>query len=199
LGAALARRRIALFDELRTLVQRCLAGDQAAMRELVLRYQGNVFGLCYRMLGRYHDAEDAAQETFVRALRSLAQVDLERDLEPWLLAIAGNCCRTRLTRRKRRPDDLPLLADVSDGAVEDEAASELAEEVRLGLAGLREDHRRAFLLFHERQLSYHEIAEVLDAPLGTIKTWVHRARQELIARLRQRGVIEESRHAVRKI
>jgi RNA polymerase sigma-70 factor, ECF subfamily len=188
-----------LFDELRTTIQRCLAGDQAAMRALVERYQGNVFGLCYRMLGRYHDAEDAAQETFVRVLRSLAQVDLERDFEPWLLAIAGNCCRTRLTRRKRRPEGLPLLADVSDGALEEEAGADLAEEVRLGLAGLREEHRRAFLLFHEQELSYQEIADVLDVPMGTVKTWVHRARQELIARLQQRGVIEEPRHAVRRV
>jgi RNA polymerase sigma-70 factor (ECF subfamily) len=188
-----------LFDELRTIIQRSLAGDEAAMHALVARFQGNVFGLCYRMLGRYHDAEDAAQETFARALRSLSKVDLEREVEPWLLAIAGNCCRTRLAKRKRRPDDLPLLTDVSDSALEDEAGAELAEEVRLGLAGLRDDHRRAFLLFHEQQLSYHEIAAVLDVPIGTVKTWVHRARQELIARLRERGVIEESRHAVRKV
>ena len=106
-----------MFEELRTTIERCLAGDQAAMRALVERYQGNVFGLCYRMLGRYHDAEDAAQETFVRALRSVTQVDLKRDFEPWLLAIAGNCCRTRLARRKKRPEGLPLLAEVSARAL----------------------------------------------------------------------------------
>jgi RNA polymerase sigma-70 factor (ECF subfamily) len=188
-----------LFDEVRTIIERCLAGDQVAMQALVERFQGNVFGLCYRMLGRYHDAEDAAQETFVRALRSLARVDLQRELEPWLLAIAGNCCRTRLSRRRSRPEMLPLLAEVSDGAVEEEAGSELAEEVRLGLAGLREEHRQAFLLFHEQQLSYQEIADVLEVPMGTVKTWVHRARQELIARLQARGAIEESSYAVRKV
>jgi RNA polymerase sigma-70 factor (ECF subfamily) len=94
---------------------------------------------------------------------------------------------------------LPLLTDVSDNAMEEEAGKNLAEEVRLGLAGLREEHRRAFLLFHEQQLSYDEIAGLLEAPLGTIKTWVHRARRELIDLLQQRGVLEEARHAVRKV
>ncbi len=169
------------------------------MRALVHRYQGNVFGLCYRMLGRYHDAEDAAQETFVRALRNLAKVDLERDIEPWLLAIAGNCCRTRLMQRSRRPEYLPLVEDVGDASIEEEAGRDLTEEVRLGLGKLRDDHRQAFLLFHEQQLSYIEIADVLNVPMGTVKTWVHRARQTLIEHLQQRGVVEESRNAVRKL
>jgi RNA polymerase sigma-70 factor (ECF subfamily) len=187
-------------DDLRTILERCLAGDQVAMQALVQRYQSNVFGLCVRMLGRHHDAEDAAQEAFIRALRNLDKVDLARgDIEPWLLAIAGNCCRTRLAQRKRRGESLPLLHDVSDAAVEEEAGKNLAEEVRLGLADLREEHRQAFLLFHEQELSYGEIANVLDAPMGTVKTWVHRARRELIDRLQRRGVLEESRHAVRKI
>jgi RNA polymerase sigma-70 factor (ECF subfamily) len=115
------------------------------------------------------------------------------------LAIAGNCCRTRLARRRSRPEEAPLLLDVSGNEQEEAAGSELAEEVRLALGDLREEHRRAFLLFHDQQLSYQKIAEAMDVPMGTVKTWVHRARQELIARLQQRGVFEESRHAVRKV
>jgi RNA polymerase sigma-70 factor (ECF subfamily) len=190
---------LSLFDDLRILLERCLAGDQSALRAFVGRYQNNVFGLCYRMLGRHHDAEDAAQETFIRALRSLQRVDPNRDIEPWLLAIAGNCCRTRLAQRKRRPEGSSLLMDVGDASVEEEAGRNLAEEVQHGLAGLREEHRQAFLLFHEQQLSYEEIANALNVPMGTIKTWVHRARRELIDRLQQRGVVEESRHAMRKV
>jgi RNA polymerase sigma-70 factor (ECF subfamily) len=186
-------------DDLRLIIQRCRAGDQAALRRFVEHYQGNVFGLCYRMLGRRHDAEDAAQDAFLRVVQNLDKVDLDRDIEPWLLTIAGNCCRTRLARRKQRPDAMPLAVDVSDDAVEEQSGREMAEEVQQGLEALREEYRQAFLLFHEQQLSYADIADVLAVPIGTIKTWVHRARRELIDRLQQRGVIEDSRHAVRKV
>lgn len=168
------------------------------MRQLVERYRDNVFGLCVRMLGRIHDAEDAAQEVFLRVFRSLHRVDRTRDFEPWLLAITGNCCRTRLKQRSRRLESQPL-EEVCDQSPSAASGDDLAEEVRLGLAQLREEHRRAFLLFHEQELSYAEIAGVLDAPLGTVKTWVHRARRELIEHLQQRGVIEEPRHVVRKV
>src|SRR5436305_14798936 len=89
--------------DLRPLVRRCLRGDQRAMLDLVERFQGQVFGLCYRMLGQRQDAEDAAQETFVRVLKNLHRWDQERDFQPWLLTIAGNRCRTALAARKRRP------------------------------------------------------------------------------------------------
>src|SRR3954468_10312404 len=89
-------------SDLPALVKRCLRGDQTAMLALVERFQGQVFGLCLRMLGQRQDAEDAAQETFVRVLRNLHRWDAERDFEPWLLAIAGNRCRTALSVRGRR-------------------------------------------------------------------------------------------------
>jgi RNA polymerase sigma-70 factor, ECF subfamily len=188
-----------LSEELRTIIERCLAGDQAAMRLLVEQYRDNVFGLCVRMLGRLHDAEDAAQDVFLRVFRSLHHLDLSRELEPWLLAITGNCCRTRLKQRSRRPETSPLTDDAWDDSAPTHSGDELAEEVRLGLSRLREEHRRAFLLFHEQELNYAEIAAVLEIPLGTVKTWVHRARRELIEHLQQRGVVEEPRHVVRKV
>ena len=169
------------------------------MRTLVERYRDNVFGLCVRMLGRLHDAEDAAQEVFLRMFRSLHQLDLTRELEPWLLAITGNCCRTRLTQRTRRPETSRLVEDVPDVSSCLDSGDDLAEEVQLGLSRLREEHRRAFLLFHEQELNYAEIAEVLEVPLGTVKTWVPRARRELIEHLQQRGVVEEPRHVMRKV
>src|ERR687898_466643 len=91
------------LDELRSLVGQCLAGSQSAMLTLVERFRGQVFGLCYRMLGQRQDAEDAAQETFVRVLKNLHRWDQGRDFEPWLFAIAGNRCRTALAARRRKP------------------------------------------------------------------------------------------------
>jgi RNA polymerase sigma-70 factor (ECF subfamily) len=180
-----------LSDDLRELVRLSLAGRQEAMLALVERYRGRVFGLCYRMLGHRHDAEDVAQETFLRMLRSLSHWDPARDFEPWLLAIAANRCRTALAARKRRPSPQILAEQVSDKAGELQAARHLAEEVSLVLADLRDEYRHAFVLFHEHQLSYAEIAEALDCPVGTVKTWVHRARKELIERLRQRGAVHD--------
>ena len=181
-----------MCDEVRQLVRQlvtqCLAGDQAAMMALVERYQARVFALCYRMLGQRQDAEDVAQETFVRALKSLGRFDLSREFEPWLLAIAGNRCRTALSTRKRRPLHQPLLDPHPDSTPEEEPARCLAEEVRLALSALRQEYRQAFVLFHEHQMSYAEIGETLDRPLGTIKTWVHRARKEMIEFLQRRGV-----------
>ena len=86
-------------DDLKALIRRCLAGDQAAMLALVERFRGQVFGLCYRMLGHREDAEDAAQETFVRVLKNLHRWDADREFQPWLLAIAGNRCRTALAEQ----------------------------------------------------------------------------------------------------
>ena len=74
----------------------------------------------------------------------------------------------------------------------------LAEEIELALEKVREEYRRAFLLFHERHLNYEQISQVLDCPLGTVKTWVHRARKGIVSQLRARGVIHEQRHAVRR-
>jgi RNA polymerase sigma-70 factor (ECF subfamily) len=176
-------------SDLRALVGQCLAGDQSAMLALVERFRGQVFGLCYRMLGHRQDAEDAAQETFVRVLKNLHRWDPTRAFEPWLLAIAGNRCRTALAARKRRPAAEAAVELVADDAPDEGSARQLAEEVQLALGRLRDEYRQAFLLFHQHELSYAEIAEAMKIPLGTVKTWVHRARRELIDALRQRGAI----------
>jgi RNA polymerase sigma-70 factor (ECF subfamily) len=181
-------------DDLHTLVRHSLAGDQAAMLALVERFRGPVFGLCYRMLGQRQDAEDAAQETFVRVLKNLHRWDSARDFLPWLLAIAGNRCRTALSARRRRPIAEPMVELVADDAPDRRGADHLAEEVRLALAGLRSEYSQAFLLFHDQELSYAEIAQAMDVPLGTVKTWVHRARRALIDQLRRRGAIDPSPH-----
>src|SRR5437762_3165298 len=178
-------------SDLVQLVSQCLAGDQRSMLALVERFQGQVFGLCYRMLGQRQDAEDAAQETFVRVLKNLHRWDQARDFAPWLLTIAGNRCRTALALRRRRPIAEPAVELLADDAPDERPAQHLAEEVHLALAELRPEYRQAFVLFHEQELSYAEIAAAMEVPLGTIKTWVHRARRALIDHLSRRGAIPE--------
>ena len=182
--------------DIRELVRRCLAGQQDATRELVGRFEHRVYSLCLRMLGQHQDAEDVAQETFHRAIRSLHRWDSSREFEPWLFAIAGNRCRTALGRRAKRPANVALVEGEAAGQTTT-AHDDLLEEIRLALGGMREEYRRAFELFHEAELSYEEIAAALDRPIGTIKTWVHRARRELVDRLKKRQVIEENAHAMR--
>ena len=182
-----------MAEELALIVNRCLAGNQSSFGELIARFRGRVFGLCYRMLGQREDAEDATQETFLRVARNLHRWDQDRAFEPWLLTIAGNRCRSRLAKRMRRPGTITLDYPVEDSTVQEKSAELLAEEIAWVLKSVRDDYRQAFMLFHQHGMAYHEIAEQMDIPLGTVKTWVHRARRELIGQLRKRGVLGESR------
>lgn len=181
-----------LTDELPILVNQCIAGDQLSFTKLICRFRGQVYGLCYRMLGQREDAEDAMQETFVRVAKNLHRWDPERAFEPWLLTIAGNRCRTRLAQRMRRPGTLTLEHPVADHSVDERRAKLLSEELDHALSTVRKEYRDAFVLFHKNEMCYNEISESLNIPLGTVKTWVHRARRELIMKLRKRGVLNEA-------
>jgi RNA polymerase sigma-70 factor (ECF subfamily) len=172
----------------RALVAALKARDPRAPRWLVERFQAVVHGLCRRMLGHEHDAEDVAQETFLRALRGMASFDSDRPLRPWLLGIAANRCRTALGRRARRPRLAELRDDEPD--TRPVATGELGEELERALGRLRPDYRLVFVLYHEQEQSYEEIAVALGRPIGTIKTWLHRARAELADHLGRRGLTE---------
>jgi RNA polymerase sigma-70 factor, ECF subfamily len=174
------------------LVECCLAGDPLGMRALVERFQSVVFALCYRMLSHREDAEDVAQDVFVRAFRSLHCWDSSRPLKPWLLAIAANRCRTALEKRSRKP----VTSDFVTYAAEAAPAStgELAEELQIALETLREEYRTCFILFHQQELSCAEVAGIMNCPEGTVKTWLYRARRELAEHLIRRGVAPHAHH-----
>ncbi len=167
------------------LVERCMAGDESAMRRFVQRFEGLVYGLCLRMLRRREDAEDAAQEVFFRTFRSLHRWDSDRPLTPWLVTIAANRCRTALDRRSKLPFTAALPDQEADSAG---GAKELAEELQLAFEQLRPDYRRCFELFYRSELSVAEVGDRLGVPQGTVKTWLHRARKELVEHLERRGV-----------
>jgi RNA polymerase sigma factor (sigma-70 family) len=179
------------------LVRSCLRGDDEAIRQLVGRFQGDVYGLCARLLHHRQDAEDVTQEVFLRVFRSLQAWDSSRPLRPWVLGIAVNRCRTWLAQRSRRPELADYLQEVVAGPPADDSA-ELLGEVREALTALRVDYRTVFVLFHEQGLPYEDIARALSRPVGTIKTWLHRARLEVLDRLRQRGMIDEGPPAARQ-
>lgn len=172
----------------RGLVEALRSGDPQAPRLLIERYQGVIFGLCFRMLGQRQDAEDVMQETFVRALRGLAGFEGHRPLKPWLLGIAANRCRTALTRRARRPSPIEAIGEREDHRAGLADADDLAGEIERALARLRPDYRLVFALFHEQGLAYDEIGRAVGRPVGTVKTWLHRARAEMADYLSRRGV-----------
>ena len=179
-----------MFADDTALVRRCLRGDAEAVRALVDRFQAEVYGLCVRLLNHRHDAEDVTQEVFLRMFRSLRKWDSSRPLRPWIMGIAVNRCRTWLAQRARRPELADYLHETAAAPPADDSA-ELVSEIQAALRQLRPEYRSVFVLFHEHGHPYEEIAEALGRPVGTIKTWLHRARLEVLDYLRRRGMVVE--------
>src|SRR5262249_14835429 len=122
--------------------------------------------------------------------RSLRRWDKARPLKPWIMTIAVNRCRTWMIQRARRPELVEYLQETAASPPSDDAA-ELAREIQAALAELRDDYRLVFTLYHEQGLAYDDIADAVDKPVGTVKTWLHRARLEMLDRLRRRGMVSE--------
>ena len=164
------------------LVSRVCAGDTAAFALLAERYQRPVYTLAYRMLGNRADAEDAAQETFVRAYTRLASYQPGARFGAWLLAITAHWCIDHLRRRRRTVSleavlgTLPLPAD-SQSPEEQALRSEGRDEVQRWLARLPESYRLVLVLRYWHELSYSEISEVLGEPVSTVRMRLFRARQ----------------------
>ena len=179
------------MDDERNLVDACLVGRRDAFHTLVKRFESLVFGVCLRMLGDRHEAEDVAQEVFLRMHKSLHRWDKTRPLRHWLAAIAANRCRTALAQRRTRPSAAELVDALPDHRSGEHDDRELKAALWEAVNELRADYRQAFLLLHEQGLSYEEMASAMDRPIGTLKTWLHRARAELLGKLRSRGLAEE--------
>ena len=167
--------------------------DSAAIGSLVERFSGDVLGLCLRLLHHRHDAEDVCQEVFIRVFRSLKRWDSARPLKPWIMSIAFNRCKTWLGQRARRPELVDYLHETAASPAQDEP-NELAAEIQAALAAMRVEYRGVFVLFHEQGLAYDEIAAAVGKPVGTVKTWLHRARQEMLEHLQRRGMVPEVDH-----
>ena len=172
----------------RALVESLRTGHPSGPGVLFDRFHAVVFGLCFRMMGHRQDAEDVTQDTFLRALKAIRGFDADRPLRPWLLGIAANRCRTALSRRSRRPAPSEVADDPIDPRAGLADPDGLAAELERAIGRLRPDYRLVFILYHEQGLSYEEIGQTTSRPIGTIKTWIHRARATLAEELARRGV-----------
>jgi RNA polymerase sigma-70 factor (ECF subfamily) len=170
-------------------------GREAAYRELVRRYERPVFALLFRMVRDRELAEDLAQETFVKALNAIESYRPEFKFSSWIFKIANNAAIDHLRRREldtlsldgsphaETPEAMQATA-LQIGARQESPldaveARELGGAIEAAIGRLRPEYRACILLRHVEGRAYEEIAEILDLPLGTVKTYIHRARNEL--------------------
>ena len=173
-------------------------GDKAAFSRLVEKHKQSVHGLCFRLLGGGEEARDAAQEAFVRAYTGIRDFDPRQPFAAWVLRIARNHCIDLLRRRR------PMLTLAAEGRSDDGPETGVAPELpdhfavsgeqrvqegeaqrdlERAVAALPRRYREVIALFHIQHKSYVEIAQALGVPMGTVMTWLHRARKELKAQL----------------
>ncbi|PHQ36518.1 RNA polymerase subunit sigma-70 [Rhodopirellula bahusiensis] len=161
----------------------------SAFTELFRRHRDLVYRVCVRWLGHHQDAEDLTQETFRRVAASIQSWDRSRPIEPWLTTIAGNRCRSFLAKQKSKPK----LAGIDETHVAIQGVGSPAsgiqanQSLRDAMASLPASSRQAFELVHFDGMSYEQASSVMGHPAGTIKTWVHRARLQVIRRVRETG------------
>lgn len=189
----------------KALAAQAAAGQQRAFRELLKRYEKPVFSLVYRMVREPALAEDLAQETFMRAFGAIKSYNPNYKFSSWIFKIANNLVIDYL--RKKRLQTVSIHGS-PNAVTEDEQARtsldlesreerpdtyvenvELGSEIEAAVAKLRPEYRAVTLLRHVEGYSYQEIANIMELPLGTVKTYIHRARLELkreLAHLRPR-------------
>jgi RNA polymerase sigma-70 factor (ECF subfamily) len=172
-------------SEEQTWIDQSLAGNRAAFGRLVEAYQRPVYSLAYRMLGNRLEAEDAAQESFVRAYTKLHTYRPERKFSTWLLSITSHHCIDRLRRRRftwlSLEEPLPPQRLRSEHGLPEDSAlrAEKRDEVRQLLKALEPAYRTPIVLRYWHDMSYQEIAETLGISLGAVKSRLHRARLKM--------------------
>lgn len=179
----------------RSDIEAYLSGERAALDRLVLRHKDRIYNLCFRLLGDREEAEECAQDTFVKVFRSIAVFRLESSFSTWLYTIAVNTCKNRRNSAEFRfwkrvmrfgragnEDDEPMELEIPDDAPS--VLTQMAEQERAALLqsamnALPYDFRTVLVLRHVQELSYEEICKITGYNLGTLKSKLARARAQL--------------------
>ena len=179
------------------IVQRALTGDADAFGEIVERWERRIFALAFGMLGREEDARDATQETFLAAFRSLRSFRGEAKVSSWLHRIAINQCITRQRRARVRSETALEEETASEGlnflAPAHESPAQVTEHrertliVRRAVNALPQELREVIVMKEFEELTFQEIADVLDLPLSTVKSRLYTALRQLRMRLERQG------------
>ena len=172
------------FEEEQIWLEQARRGNKEAFGMLIEAYQAPVFNLAYRMLGNAGDAEDAAQETFIRAYKAINRYDPNRKFSTWLLSIASNYCIDQ-HRRRKLPSfsmdafDSPVIPDKAKGLEAMLMQDEQESEISALLDSLHPKDKAAVVMRYWYDYSYNEIAEALSLSVSAVKSRLHRARKEL--------------------
>jgi RNA polymerase sigma-70 factor (ECF subfamily) len=181
-GEALSR------DEEREAIEACRRGEREAFDRLVLRYQRDVYRLCYRFVNNHEDANDLAQEAFLRAWRAIPRFRGESSFSTWLYRIAVNACLNFRSVRRPVTQELPdALPDPVPGAEERLESDDDARRVREAIARLPEKQRATLILKVYQELTHQEVAQILGSSVGTVKANLFHA----LANLRRQVAGEE--------
>ena len=180
-------------DPIESLIQRCLKGDQAAWDLIVRQYWRKVFNVAYKFVGKHDEAEDLAQDIFLKIFKSLDTFDRRANFQTWLISVSRNLCidHYRSVRKERETIDRDVDANELAPAAREPgpiAALEQADRVALlrkALAALPATLRTAVLMRDIQELSYQEIADKLRLPEGTVKSRINRGRTELARQVKK--------------
>ena len=161
------------------IIQHALNNDESACQKILNLYKGRIFSYVYRIVRNYHDAEDLTSETFIKCFKALASFDQKKSFSTWLFTIAHNLVIDFLRKNKHEYEYLDERHSVNDDFVQVYEKKKKFEMIEKALSQLPHLDQEIIILFHKEEYSYEEISEVLNLPVSTIKTRLHRARIKL--------------------
>ncbi len=169
----------------RQLIERARAGETAALRELIDLHKDRLFAFLWRMIRNHHDAEDICQDAFLKAFSSLNSFCVDYRFSTWLFTIGYRICLNRLRSRRTVTADVdalslsPATGETPGSMAESKEAGELRSRVWLAVDRLSPPQRATVLLFYRHEMSCRQVARVLELPVATVKSHLHRARNRL--------------------